>query len=102
MTTELLRPITGPKSLDLRPYQVEAIESLRVAARSGNRRIILCAPTGSGKTEMAVHLIQEALSKGSRVTFCCGRHLFGRADQCPAIVLWDRARVRPRGKHLGT
>ena len=69
MTTELLRPITGPKALDLRPYQVEAIESLRVAARSGNRRIILCAPTGSGKTEMAVHLIQEALSKGSRVTF---------------------------------
>ena len=69
MTTELLRPVTVPKSLDLRPYQVEAIELLRVAARAGNRRIILCAPTGSGKTEMAIHLIQEAQHKGSRVTF---------------------------------
>ena len=69
MTTELLRPLTGPKSLDLRLYQVEAIESLRVAARSGFQRIILCAPTGSGKTEMAIHLIQEAQRKGSRVTF---------------------------------
>ena len=42
---------------------------LRVVLRSGKRRIILCAPTGSGKTEMAIHLIQEAQAKGSRVTF---------------------------------
>ena len=69
MTTELLRPLTDPKTLDLRLYQVEAIELLRVAARVGNQRIILCAPTGSGKTEMAIHLIQEAQHKGSRVTF---------------------------------
>ena len=69
MTAELLRPLTDPKSLDLRLYQVEAIESLRVAAREGSQRIILCAPTGSGKTEMAIHLIQEAQRKGSRVTF---------------------------------
>ena len=69
MTTELLRPLTDPKALDLRLYQTEAIESLRVAARSGFQRIILCAPTGSGKTEMAIHLIQEAQRKGSRVTF---------------------------------
>ena len=34
MTTELLRPVAGPKSLSLYPYQAEAIESLRVA-RSG-------------------------------------------------------------------
>ena len=69
MTTELLRPVTGHKVLTLWPFQEEAIESLRVAARTGKRRIILCAPTGSGKTEMAIHLIQEAQAKGSRVTF---------------------------------
>ena len=49
MTTELLRPVTSSRALELYPFQTEAIESLRVAARSGNRRIILCAPTGSGK-----------------------------------------------------
>ena len=69
MTTDLLRPVTGPKALDLWAFQTEAIESLRVTARSGNKRIILCAPTGSGKTEMAIHLIQEAQRKDSRVTF---------------------------------
>ena len=31
MTTEILRPVSGPKSLSLYPYQAEAIESLRVA-----------------------------------------------------------------------
>ena len=36
MTTELLRPVTGPKSLSLYPFQTEAIESLRVAARAGH------------------------------------------------------------------
>ena len=49
MTTELLRPVTSSRALELYSFQTEAIESLRVAARSGNRRIILCAPTGSGK-----------------------------------------------------
>ena len=49
MTTELLRPLAVPKSLGLYPFQTEAIESLRVAARAGHHRIILCAPTGSGK-----------------------------------------------------
>ena len=69
MTTELLRPFAGPKVLSLWRFQEEAIDMLRVVLRSGKRRIILCAPTGSGKTEMAIHLIQEAQAKGSRVTF---------------------------------
>ena len=69
MTLELLRPFTSHKTLSLYPFQEEAIESLRVVLRSGKQRVILCAPTGSGKTEMAIHLIQEAQAKGSRVTF---------------------------------
>ena len=69
MTTELLRPVIAPNVLSLWPFQEEAIESLQVASRSGKRRIILCAPTGSGKTEMAIHLIQEAQREGSKVTF---------------------------------
>ena len=59
--------------LSLRPYQVQAIEALRQAFRLGHKRIILCAPTGSGKTEMAIHLVQEARDRGSRVAFVADR-----------------------------
>lgn len=59
--------------LQLRPYQAEAINGLRQRLKAGDKRVILCAPTGSGKTEMAIHLIQEAQRKGSRVAFVADR-----------------------------
>ena len=62
-------------SLDLRDYQRAAIDDLRSGLRDGHQRQILCAPTGSGKTEMAIHLIQEALAKRSRVLFICDRRI---------------------------
>jgi superfamily II DNA or RNA helicase len=36
--------------ITLRPYQKIAIDNLRVEMLKGNKRIILSAPTGSGKT----------------------------------------------------
>ena len=101
MTTEILRPVAVPKSLSLYPFQTEAIESLRVAARAGHHRIILCSPTGSGKTEMAIHLIQEAQAQGVSGDIRRGRNLAGGADQRSPGVLRDRARVCSRVKHLG-
>ena len=59
--------------LQLRPYQLEAINDLRKRLAAGDKRVILCAPTGSGKTEMAMHLIQEAQRKNSRVAFVADR-----------------------------
>ena len=73
MTLSMLAP--PPKALELRPYQVEAVQGLRDGLRAGHQRQILCAPTGSGKTEMAFHLIEEARAKGSRVAFVCDRRV---------------------------
>jgi len=47
--------------MELRSYQTAAIESARVARRLGHRRILLCAPTGAGKTVIATAIIQSAL-----------------------------------------
>lgn len=61
------------ETLKLRDYQVAAIERLREGIRAGARRQILAIPTGGGKTETAIHLIQEAQKKGSRVWFTVDR-----------------------------
>ncbi|WP_158876974.1 DEAD/DEAH box helicase [Antarcticirhabdus aurantiaca] len=57
----------------LRPYQKEAIGSLREGASKRLRRQLLASPTGSGKTEMAMVLVQECLRKGKRVWFIVDR-----------------------------
>ena len=57
----------------LRTYQVEAINKARSAVQAGNKRIIVYSPTGSGKTEIAISLIQSALGKGKRVAFVANR-----------------------------
>lgn len=61
------------ETLKLRDYQVAAIDRLRDGVRSGARRQILAIPTGGGKTETAIHLIQEARKKGSRIWFTVDR-----------------------------
>lgn len=61
------------KALELRPYQTEALESVRAQMRAGHRRVLLVAPTAFGKTETAIALVQAAMSKGSRVWFIVDR-----------------------------
>lgn len=53
----------------LRPRQVQAINDIRVAYRSGYRAPILCAATGFGKTHTSAAIIQSALDKGKTVWF---------------------------------
>lgn len=63
-----------PRSgIELRDYQVDALEELRRGIRAGHRRQILCAPTGSGKTVIAGAMIREAVKRGSRVAFLADR-----------------------------
>lgn len=45
----------------LRDYQTEVISQYRQAIASSYRRILLVAPTGSGKTVIAAAIIRDAL-----------------------------------------
>lgn len=58
---------------ELREYQTGAIESLRMARRQGDSRLMLYSPTGSGKTEIGMAVIKSAIEKGRRVVFLCNR-----------------------------
>lgn len=57
----------------LRPYQVEAVQSLRLGLAGKKLRQMLNSPTGSGKTETAMEIIRGATAKGKRVVFLCNR-----------------------------
>lgn len=61
------------KELVLRDYQSGALDSARENIRNGNRRQILCAPTGAGKTIIALGLMQAAERVGSRSAFITDR-----------------------------
>jgi superfamily II DNA or RNA helicase len=57
----------------LRPYQVDAIERCRREVGRGRRRVVLVAPTGSGKTVIASAIVAGAAEKGKRGLFLAHR-----------------------------
>jgi superfamily II DNA or RNA helicase len=60
---------TRETHMTLRPYQQEALAALKQSIGQGVRRIMLGAPTGAGKTEIAAAIVDGALQKGNRVAF---------------------------------
>lgn len=67
-----------PRSVVLRPYQAKAGDEIRAAMAAARRadrkpRVVLCAPTGSGKTEMAIDIMQKAVARGHRALFVVDR-----------------------------
>ena len=50
----------------LRPYQQTAVDAVRDSFRSGHRRPLLVAPTGSGKTVIFSYITASAAAKGNR------------------------------------
>ncbi len=59
--------------METRPYQDECIEAVREKIRAGAKRVLVVAPTGSGKTVIASRMIQSAHAKGSRSLFLAHR-----------------------------
>lgn len=57
----------------LRPYQSTLIAQTRDAMRRGVKRILITAPTGSGKTNLTAHMLASAAARGRRSWFCVHR-----------------------------
>jgi len=59
--------------MKLRDYQINAIENIRVEFIKGNNKIVLCAPTGSGKTIIFSELTRLTNNKGKTVLIITNR-----------------------------
>lgn len=59
--------------LTLRDYQHQTLDALRDGFQAGSRAQVLYAPTGAGKTEMAIALLQAVKQKGNRAAMLLDR-----------------------------
>ncbi len=57
-----------------RAFQETTHRELRSGFQAGHQRQIVMAPTGAGKTYLALKLCSEALLRGKRVLFVCDRN----------------------------
>lgn len=61
------------KKIKLRPYQEDAVKAIRGSIKRGSKKIILCAPTGAGKTFIFSYISKMAVDKNRRVMICTDR-----------------------------
>jgi len=76
----LLHEYLPQEEIILRPYQTKAVQDLRMSFVEGNRRLLLQAGTGSGKTIIASEIIKNSVAKGKFVLFLAHRREL--IDQC--------------------
>src|SRR5262245_26637591 len=65
--------VSTTAKVNLRPYQSTSIEAVRAEVRAGKRNVLLCIPTGGGKTITAASILAGSVARGSRVLFVAHR-----------------------------
>ncbi|MCP2729191.1 DEAD/DEAH box helicase [Limnofasciculus baicalensis] len=63
---------TRPIELDLEtifPFSLDPFQQQAIAALNAGRSVVVCAPTGSGKTLIGEYTIYRALSRGGRIFY---------------------------------
>jgi len=61
------------ENFDLWPFQKQAVVECRKKFKQNKKRILLCSPTGSGKTVMACWFVKKSLAKGKTVSILVDR-----------------------------
>jgi len=64
--------MNSPATIDLSelyPFQLDNFQQQAIAALNDDKSVIVCAPTGSGKTLIGEYAIHRAISRGKRVFY---------------------------------
>lgn len=92
--------------INLRPYQSEAVDHIRAAFASGHKRVVLCMPTGAGKTATFTSIVSSTVNRGKSVLVLTDRtELFNQTiasigrNQIPvSFISPDSRHVAPNAK----
>jgi DNA repair protein RadD len=65
--------VAAPEKIELRPYQLEAIQDTEDLIVMGSKAVLVVAPTGAGKTVIAAEMIRRYAEKQLRQAFLAPR-----------------------------
>jgi superfamily II DNA or RNA helicase/predicted nucleic acid-binding Zn ribbon protein len=76
--------------MQLRPYQLTAVDEIREAFKE-SKRVVLCLPTGAGKTVVFSEIVRRVLEKGRRVAIITHRRELlsqaGKLNRCDILMV---------------
>ncbi len=89
----------------LRDYQVDSVAQVQRAFALGSKRVILCLPTGAGKTVIFSDIAARAAAKGKRVAILTHRRELlsqaGRLNSCDILMVETLNNAIKKGLDLG-
>ena len=87
--------------MQLRPYQLGAVNEIRAAFKD-SKRVVLCLPTGAGKTVVFSEIVRRVLEKGRRVAIVTHRRELlsqaGKLNRCDILMVETLNNAIKRGK----
>ena len=85
--------------LELREYQKQYVDGLQNSFKKGNKKIVLCAPTGSGKTVMFSYMCKNAFTKNKKILILTDRkELFSQSDSVLLKLGLKPQLIKPNSK----
>ena len=83
----------------LRDYQENYITELRKSFVKGNKKVVLCAPTGAGKTIMFSYMCKTSFTKGNKILILTDRkELFSQSDSVLSKLNLTPQLIKPNEK----
>jgi superfamily II DNA or RNA helicase/predicted nucleic acid-binding Zn ribbon protein len=87
--------------MQLRPYQLTAVDEIRGAFKEA-KRVVLCLPTGAGKTVVFSEIVRRVLEKGRGVAIVTHRRELlsqaGKLNRCDILMVEKLNNAIKRGK----